>query len=142
MHPIQFHTQDISFNLPHKTKLRKWIENVVQSNGNRTLKGIQYVFCSDAFLLTLNKDYLHHDTFTDIITFDNSDHVNEIEADIFISIERIRENAVKWQVPVDQELNRVMIHGVLHLLGFNDKTKEDKVLMREKENECLNLLVD
>lgn len=142
MHPIQFHTQDISFNLPHKTKLRKWIENVVQSNGNRTLRGIQYVFCSDAFLLTLNKDYLHHDTFTDIITFDNSDHVNEIEADIFISIERIHENAVKWQVPVDQELNRVMIHGVLHLLGFNDKTKEDKVLMREKENECLNLLVD
>ena len=142
MQAILFYTQDISFNIPQKTKLRNWITRVILDNGHKTLKGINYVFCSDAYLFELNCDYLNHHTYTDIITFNNSDHENEIEADIFISIDRIRENAEKWEVSFNDELNRVIIHGVLHLLGYKDKTKEDQLLMREKENECLNLLLN
>lgn len=100
---------------------------------------INYIFCSDNYLLEINKDYLNHKTLTDIITFDNSDGTL-IESDIFISIERVRENAIKFDTTFQLELYRVLIHGILHLCGYKDKNEEEKNLMREKENKYINLL--
>ena len=102
-------------------------------------KTINYIFCSDDYLLKINKEYLNHDTLTDIITFDNSEEEGKIEADIFISIDRIKENALSLKKDFDQELHRVIIHGLLHLLGYNDKTDDDKAEMRKKEDACLSL---
>ncbi len=102
------------------------------------IKGdITFVFCSDDYLLKLNKDYLQHDYFTDIITFDYCEK-NIISGDIFISIDRIKENARQYNVTFENELQRVMIHGVLHLVGYKDKSEEEKKIMREKENFYLN----
>ncbi len=98
---------------------------------------INIVFCSDSYLLDINQNYLDHDTFTDIVTFDNSETPGLLESDIFISVDRVRENAKKLGFAFHQELRRVMAHGLLHLLGFKDKTGTDQALMREKENECL-----
>ena len=92
---------------------------------------MSYIFCDDTYLLDINLQYLNHDTLTDIITFDYSDE-NTISGDIFISIQRVRDNAKKFNVDFEEELLRVMSHGVLHLLGFNDKTESDKDLMRNK----------
>ena len=100
------------------------------------LQHITYIFCDDAYLLDLNEQYLNHDTLTDIITFHYS-KLPQIEGDIFISIERVHENAQTYQVTFDQELYRVIIHGVLHLCGYSDKTPTDKALMTEKENKAL-----
>jgi rRNA maturation RNase YbeY len=99
---------------------------------------LSFVFCSDAYLLEINKQYLNHDTFTDIVTFDSSEDEDVIAGDIFISVERIRENASKFSVSEKDELNRVIIHGVLHLCGYYDKKKEDKALMTEKEDYYLS----
>ena len=99
---------------------------------------INYIFCSDNYLHQINFQYLDHDTFTDIITFDQSDK-DQIEGDIFISIDRVHENANERNISFVNELHRVMIHGILHLLGYNDKTPKEKQLMREKEDECLSL---
>ena len=100
---------------------------------------INYIFTSDQYLLDINKQYLNHDYLTDIITFNNSTSNNLLEADIFISIERVKDNAKALQVQFIDELHRVMIHGILHLLGFDDKTEHDKAEMRKKENHYLAL---
>lgn len=102
------------------------------------LNELTYIFCSDNYLLNINRQYLDHDTYTDIITFDNSEGNNIVTSDIFISIERIRENAVNFNVPEITELHRVIIHGVLHLLGYKDKTPADKQKMTEKEDYYLS----
>ena len=100
---------------------------------------IQYIFCDDTFLAEMNQQYLQHDTLTDIITFNyNSGHY--ISGDIFISIDRIKENAATYKTTIEDELHRVMIHGILHLCGLNDKSPKDKKLMQEKENEALEIL--
>ena len=104
------------------------------------LSNINYIFCSDDYLLTINQEHLNHDYYTDIITFDLSEKENNIESDIFISIDRVKENAKNNHVKFHIELYRVLIHGVLHLLGFNDKNEEEKLIMREKEDACLSLL--
>jgi probable rRNA maturation factor len=131
--PIFFFEEDIEFKPKNKAKLRDWIKATVIAEGY-TLSELNYIFCSDTYLLALNQQYLDHDTYTDIITFDNSEIDDVIVGDIFISVDRIRENAKLFAVTEADELHRVMIHGALHLLGYMDKTKPDKILMTEKEN--------
>lgn len=106
----------------------------VFANENIEFKYVSYIFCRDAFLLNLNKKYLHHNTFTDIITFTFSGELKPISAEIYISVERVRENSISLKVDYQEELLRVMIHGILHLCGFSDHTTEEKMLMRQKEN--------
>ena len=129
---IQFCTEDITFSLKEKLKHKAWLNEVAKQEGKKILE-LTYVFCSDMYLLQINQEYLNHDTLTDIITFDNSEDPKKIEGDIFISIERVKENGDKL-VTSETELERVMVHGLLHLLGYKDKKKEDKALMTEKED--------
>lgn len=136
--PIRFFTEDISFILKQKSAIRNWIDLTIRSESYR-LKELNFIFCSDAYLLEMNQGYLNHDTFTDIITFDNSEEEGRIIGDIFISVERVRENAITFGVSETNELHRVMIHGVLHLLGYADKGKEKKAQMTDKENQYLSL---
>ena len=136
--PIHFFSEDISFTLKEKNKVRNWIRNTIRSEGKK-LRELNLIFCSDTYLLEINKQYLDHDTFTDIVTFDNSESPELIIGDIFISIDRIRENAAKYKVAEKDELHRVIIHGTLHLIGYKDKTKFDKNLMTEKEDQHLAL---
>jgi probable rRNA maturation factor len=133
MPSISFFEEDISFKLKDKAHVRHWITDAIQNEGFK-LKELTYIFCSDNYLLQINQQYLDHDTYTDIITFDNSGGNNIVTGDIFISIERIRENAAKFNVPEATELHRVIIHGVLHLLGYKDKSAPDKQKMTEKED--------
>lgn len=115
-----------------------WIDSIV-NNHNHTLTSLNYIFCSDEYILEINKEYLDHDYYTDIITFDNSDEDHLIEGDIFISIDRVKENAETNHTNFITELNRVIAHGLLHLLGFGDKTEEEKNEMRKNEDACLSL---
>ncbi len=115
----------------------KWLLEVIGSE-NRVLGDIAYVFCDDAYLLEINKQYLNHDTYTDIITFDYTDG-NTIAGDIFISIERVKENAAEFEVDFDEELRRVMAHGILHLSGYGDRSDEEAEQMRDKEEEKMKL---
>lgn len=131
---ILFFAEDTDFVLKQKQKVREWIYATIKAEGFRRVGELSFVFCSDAYLLEINKQYLNHDTYTDIVTFDSSTEEDEISGDIFISIERIQENATKFGVAERDELHRVIAHGVLHLCGYYDKKKEDKILMTEKEN--------
>lgn len=115
-----------------------WFEDVCKNEG-KILSDISLIFCSDEYLLEVNRQHLDHDYYTDIITFDYCEG-NEILGDLFISVDRVKENASEFNVLFDEELNRVMIHGVLHLCGYKDKTNEDELLMRKKEDEALSLL--
>ena len=134
--PIYFFSEDISYTLKEKTQLRKWVKQAIKTEGS-VLKELNFIFCSDNYLLEINQQYLKHDTFTDIVTFDNSESANEIAGDIFISIDRVRENAINYNVNERDELHRVIIHGTLHLLGYKDKTKAHKTLMTGKEDQYL-----
>lgn len=138
---IYFQTEDIHFILKKKTLLKKWITLVIEKK-KKKVGAINFIFCSDSFLLDINKNYLKHDTYTDIITFDYSkgQAKEPISGDIFISIDRIKENAKKYNVAFENELHRVIIHGILHLLGHTDKKKADKEAMTQAENACLKLL--
>jgi probable rRNA maturation factor len=129
---IQFCTEDITFSLKEKLKHKAWLNEVAKQEGKKILE-LSYVFCSDDYLLQINKEYLNHDTLTDIVTFDNSEDPKKIEGDIFISIDRVKENGNKLGTS-ETELERVMVHGLLHLLGYKDKKKEDKAAMTEKED--------
>jgi rRNA maturation RNase YbeY len=129
---IHFCTEDITFSLKEKLKHKAWLNEVAKQEGKRILE-LSYVFCSDDYLLQINQEYLNHDTLTDIVTFDNSEDPKKIEGDIFISIERVKENGSALGTS-STELERVMVHGLLHLLGYKDKKKEDKALMTEKED--------
>lgn len=133
MPSINFFQEDISFKLPAKLRLKKWIKEAIQAEGFK-LDELNYIFCSDQYLLQINQQYLNHDTYTDIVTFDNSENEGRITGDIFISVERTRENAQKFKVTEMRELQRVIIHGALHLLGYKDKTPADKTLMTQKED--------
>ena len=128
---------EIDFKLDKESNYTDWINKIITSESS-SLGSLNYIFCDDAYLVEINQQYLNHNTLTDIITFDYSDK-NEISGDIFISIERVMENASDYNVDFEEELKRVMSHGVLHLLGYNDKTKEDKQVMRSKENEMIQL---
>ncbi len=126
-----------NFKLEDEDKFADWIDRVLrseQANGD----AITYIFCDDEFLAEINLQYLNHDTYTDIITFDYSDDTS-ISGDIFISTERIVENALKFKVSFDNELKRVMVHGLLHLMGYNDKKEEERLMMRKKEEEKIKM---
>ena len=105
---------------------------------NHRIDTINYIFCSDEYLLSINQEYLQHDTYTDIITFDLSNNKTEIVSDIYISIDRVKENAQKFNSNIEHELHRVLFHGILHLCGLKDKSKQDAALMRSKEEYYLN----
>ena len=113
--------------------LKAWIKSVIEEEGY-ALKELNFILCSDEYLLRINQQYLNHDTYTDVITFDNSEELKMIVGDIFISLERIQENAREFKHTVADELCRVMVHGTLHLLGYKDKGKAAKNLMTEKED--------
>lgn len=139
MAAINFFNEDLHFTFSNATKARRWLRSCAASEGF-TIKNLNFVFTSDEFLLDINVQYLNHRTLTDIITFDNAENEREIEGDVFISIPRVHENAIKFKQPFDRELARVLIHGVLHLMGYTDKTSAKEKLMREKEDAYLSLL--
>ncbi|MCF8283782.1 MAG: rRNA maturation RNase YbeY [Sphingobacteriales bacterium] len=134
---IHLFEEDINIKIDKKLALKKWIKETIEHEGYK-LSELNYIFCSDEYLHDMNLSYLNHDTLTDIITFDNSDIDQLIIGDIFISVDRVKENANKFNVPFFEELNRVMVHGVLHLLGYKDKKKIEQEKMRERENYYLN----
>jgi len=130
-------TSNTNFQLRHKAVLKSWIKEVVGKEGKK-MKDLSFIFCDDMELLNKNSKYLNHDTLTDILTFDYSEN-NNISGDIYISIDRVKENAKTYKVTFENELDRVMIHGILHLLGYKDKSKKDQKAMREKEDFYLSL---
>ncbi len=134
---IQFFTEEVDFELENEEAVHQWVANTI-AREQKQLQLVNYIFCSDAYLHELNVEYLQHDTLTDIITFQYS-QLPIIEGDIFISIERVRENAQAYAPSFEHELRRVIIHGALHLCGYGDKTPQEKELMTEKENEALGV---
>ena len=128
---------ETDFELADETIFSDWISKLILTE-NKIEGDLNFIFCDDDFLHKINLEYLHHDTLTDIISFDYCVG-KELHGDIFISIERVRENAVEFEVAFDNELKRVMAHGILHYCGFKDKTEADLALMREKENEKILL---
>lgn len=135
---IHFFTEDTNFQLPQKIIRKRWLKEIAKEEGSEIVE-LNYIFCSDDYLHQINVDYLNHDTLTDIITFDNSDVEGIIEGDIFISIERVVENAKTHQCSDEEELSRVISHGLFHLLGYKDKKKEEATLMRSKEKMAIEL---
>lgn len=135
---IQFFNEDVEFKVPNPRKTKLWLKSIIESEGFE-LNQINYIFCSDEYLLSVNQQYLNHDFYTDIITFDNSDEEQTIEGDIFISIDRIKENAEQLSKVFNEELLRVLVHGVLHLVGYDDHEHKDELLMREKEDFYISL---
>lgn len=129
---IRFFTEEVVFTLPASAATASWIEAIIQQEGC-VLTQLNFIFCSDTYLHNKNVQYLKHDTLTDVLTFDYTDTAGTIEGDIYISIDRIRDNAATWQRPFVQELQTVMVHGVLHLLGYEDQTPAGKALMRQRE---------
>ena len=125
------------FNLDNETVYADWLSKVISSEIKNEGE-INYIFCDDDYLLEINQQYLDHDTLTDIISFDYSIG-NELHGDIFISIERVRDNAQDFNVSFDEELKRVMVHGILHYCGYKDKSEADEKLMREKEEEKMKM---
>ena len=136
MGEVNFFLEDIKFVLRHKPQIKSWLNKIAKREGARILS-INYIFCSDDYLYKMNVQYLKHRTLTDIITFDHSESQLTLEADIFISIDRVKENATNRGESFSNELSRVIVHGLLHLVGFKDKTKQQKALMRLKEEESL-----
>lgn len=139
MAKINFFTEDITYTLKNKTIIKKWIENTIVEEGYR-LEELNFILCSDEYLLRINQDFLRHDDYTDVITFDNSEELKTIVGDIFISLDRIKENALSFKSTTVNELCRVIIHGTLHLLGYKDKTKATKTEMTAKEDFYLQKL--
>ncbi|WP_297336417.1 rRNA maturation RNase YbeY [Algoriphagus sp.] len=135
---ILFFVEDCKFDLSKKLKRKKWLNTIAEAEGFK-IKELNFIFCSDEYLYQINVNYLQHDTYTDIITFDNSEKENEIEGDIFISIDRVQENAAQFNISEEEELNRVLSHGLFHLLGYQDKKKTDAKIMRSKEQLAINL---
>jgi rRNA maturation RNase YbeY len=135
---FSFFVEDVAFKVPQPRKTSQWLKNVVAQTRNITGE-VNYIFCSDQYLLELNQQYLDHDTYTDIITFDQSETPDFLQADIFISIERVQENAKLLGVSFQEELDRVIVHGLLHLIGEDDKTPEKAAKMRAAENYFLAL---
>lgn len=134
---LTFHSEEIDFELNNAPKIEQWLKKVIK-NEHWILAEVTYIFCSDAYLYQMNVEHLQHDTYTDVITFQYNEEL--VEGDIFISVERTNENARTFGVASDHELHRVMVHGLLHLMGYKDKEPSDKKLMTEKENEYLELL--
>lgn len=135
---VEFHSASIEFSPKNKIPLRAWIDETVNRE-NLTLLSLSFVFCSDEYLLTINQDYLDHTDYTDVITFNYTEEDGGLVGEIYISVDRVRENAEIFDQAFEDELNRVMIHGVLHLCGYGDSTADEKRLMTEKEDYYLSL---
>ena len=136
---IVYEVADISFPKIKRREITRWIRQVIIEYFHRKPGDITYIFCSDEEILRMNKSYLNHDYYTDIITFDYSEG-DMISGDLFISLETVKTNSEKFGTEYDEELYRVMIHGILHLCGYEDKTPEEKKMMRVKEDEALGLI--
>ncbi len=128
---------ELDFEIKDEQTYSNWISNIISSE-NKTEGEINYIFCDDDYLVEINQQYLNHDTLTDIISFDYS-LGNEINGDIYISIERVKDNAIDFNVDFEEELKRVLAHGVLHYCGYKDKSEEDELLMRSKEDEKIQM---
>lgn len=135
---INFFQEETPFQLEKKLLRKKWLKHIAETE-NFKIKELNYIFCNDEYLYNINVDYLNHKTYTDIITFDNSEREKEIEGDIFISFDRVKENSEKHQVPIQEELSRVISHGLFHLMGYKDKNEEESEKMRSKEEFAINL---
>ncbi|MBO4634137.1 MAG: rRNA maturation RNase YbeY [Bacteroidales bacterium] len=134
---ISYYCEDISFPFKEKRFTSRWLKAVATAE-KKQVGDISIIFCSDNYLLDINKQYLQHDYYTDIITFDYCEG-STLSGDLFISIDSVRENASFYGVSFEEELNRVMVHGVLHLIGYDDHTEDDIAMMRAKENQYLAL---
>ena len=134
---VRYYCEDIKFIFKNKLANNRWLKMVAGSE-IKTLGDISIIFCSDNYILDVNLRYLHHDYFTDVITFDYCEG-NRLSGDLFISIDSVRENAVEFGTEFDDELHRVIVRGLLHLIGYDDHTPEDQKLMREKEDYYLGL---
>ena len=137
MNRIIYNVEDIDFQLPNEQPLSIWIEKTIGQE-KKLLGAVSYIFCSDDYLHQMNVEYLNHDTLTDVITFPYNN--DPIEGDIFISIDRVKDNAHDLNIPFENELHRVMIHGILHLCGYRDETDEEETEIRQKEDKYLALL--
>ena len=133
---ILFHSET-KYTLPSKRKYKNWLSRLAETE-QKKIGEINYIFCDDEYLLKVNQQYLQHDTYTDIISFDYSEG-KAVSGDIMISIERVNENAQKYQVSFDDELLRVMAHGILHFCGYKDKTTKESSMMRSKEDAAVKL---
>ncbi|HEY9260555.1 rRNA maturation RNase YbeY [Chitinophaga sp.] len=133
---VQFTSHEVKDYLKEKRKLKVFLADLFSAEG-QGLKSLHFVFCSDAYLLEINKQFLQHDTYTDIVTFEMGEDPAVTEGEIYISVDRVLDNAEKFKTLVNQELHRVIFHGALHLCGFKDKSKKDAMLMRSKEDEYL-----
>ena len=138
---ISFNVQKKGFSLINPVQKKEWLKKSIQTEG-KVAGEINYIFCDDDYLAKINYKYLKHNTLTDIITFPYSNSSSVISGDVFISIDRVNENAVGLNIKFETELARVLIHGVLHLVGYNDHSNEEKRQMRSKEDYYLNLLPD
>ena len=134
---VSFYFEDIKFVFRQKTLTRKWLKLVAESEICR-IGDISVIFCSDNYILDINQKYLGHDYFTDIITFDYREG-DRLSGDLFISVDSVRENSIEFGTSFNDELNRVIIHGLLHIIGYDDHTDEDIKVMRSKENYYLSL---
>lgn len=137
---IQFFSEGTPFILKNKSVIRSWLIKSIEEE-KKIPWYINFIFCTDSYLGELNKIWLHHSTLTDIITFPYSEQEDTVSGDIYISVERVEENAKKYGEPVDNELKRVMIHGLLHLMGYQDKTHAEKKEMREREDHYLSKFI-
>ena len=136
--PARFYQQDTDAKLKDKRRLSAFLDELINKHLKNVNKArLDYIFCTDAYLLAMNQQFLKHDTFTDIITFDMSEKPNELLGEIYISVERVQENAVKFDTTYNEELHRVIFHGALHLCGYGDKKEADKQEMRRMEDKCL-----
>lgn len=136
---VNFFTEDIEFNLAHSAILTEWLLMLAEQHGFE-VDTLNYIFCSDEYLLQINQTYLDHDYYTDIITFNHSEEEDVLLSDIYISIDRVKDNASEMNISFENELHRVIVHGFIHLLGYSDKTDSEKETMRQKEDTCLSLL--
>ena len=134
---VTYFFEDTDFNLKNKTKIKKWLKLVAESEVF-SLGAVSVIFCSDNYILDINQRFLQHDYFTDIITFDYSEG-EKISGDLFISVDSVRENSIEYGTEFEEELHRVIVHGILHLIGYDDHTDEDIMTMRSKENYYLSL---
>ena len=140
MNKIDFHFQSRVFTIPNKRKLKEHIKYIFNTEEKeKELEHLNIIFCSDKFLLKMNRRYLHHDFYTDVIAFDLSENSQDIIGEIYISVDRVNENARSLSLPFINELHRIIYHGILHLCGYTDADQKGKILMGKKENLYLRI---
>lgn len=135
--PVHYYEQDVTAKLQQRRKLTAYLNDLIMKYLEVKKVNLSYIFCNDEYLLTINKQFLNHDTYTDIVTFDLTEREDELVGELYISVERITENAQTHGTSYQEELHRVIFHGALHLCGFKDKTTADQKEMRQVENKCL-----